>query len=451
MLVNVLLLLCGSIASSSGGSFKSDDTSTGSTGANGEQEAGSLRFETPVLVGSNEFTKFWFPNTAAKLSSGKVLLSVSQGLDGYPCPPISPAPSSRINMVDLLPACAAELASNCSQMYVTEDNGSSWYTVGRNFSIGNGNHWIEPGAALDTMSAMAGCERGNPHAGPLTTFKCDRGSWVLQGGVLTTYTTVSATVSGLPPVLNIATNSNAPSFNGKALHFPDGYFGNGSHEMVTLISVTPADAAHSTKPLCCQSAKAGCPCESLYLVSSTDWGMSWEYRSRIDTPKGMSHLGNGIDESDLELLADGCILIASRTASPAPIWTAKTCDRGQTWQQQPAGGADGAWSVYPRLLRLENKAVVLSSGRPGLGFWVNWKGDGEAWEYTSIPKVHNELVSDIKLHFRPEFAGATHADTPSRASTSQHTFVCSVWFSFPMVDARRYQQRLWQQPSRPCQ
>lgn len=108
------------------------------------------------------FTKFWFPDTAAKLSSGKVLLSRSRR------------------------------------------------------GCGDGNHWIEPGTAPDSMSAMARCERGHPNAGNLTTFKCDRGSWTRKAGALT-YTTVSATLPGLPPVLNVDGNSNAPSFNGKAL------------------------------------------------------------------------------------------------------------------------------------------------------------------------------------------------------------------------------------------
>jgi photosystem II stability/assembly factor-like uncharacterized protein len=353
----------------------------------------SLHFEPPVLVGTNFFTKWWFPNTAARLSSGKVLLSISQGLDGYPCPPLTPAVSSRADMIDLLPKCAAELASNCSQMYVTEDNGSSWHACGRNFSIGNGNHWVMPGAELDSMTTMAGCEKG-AGPGPWSAFKCDKSDYHLQRGVLAR-ATVSANLL-LEPTSVVGT----PEFNGKALSFPNGFATKGSHELVTLVSVVVNNSAQ----LCCQSSTARCGCQSLLLVSSTDYGANWRYQSRIDTVDGMSRVDQGIDESDLELLQDGCILVASRIASPARIWTAKTCDAGKTWQQQPAGGKVGAWSVYPRLLRLANNAVVMSSGRPGLGFWVNFKGDGDSWKYTSVPRVHNELTNDTELHYRPEFA-----------------------------------------------
>ena len=35
---------------------------------------------------------------------------------------------------------------------------------------------------------------------------------------------------------------------------------------------------------------------------------------------------------------------------------------------------------------------MLASGRPGLGFWSNYAGDGEDWEYHNLCAVHNRLL-----------------------------------------------------------
>jgi hypothetical protein len=50
------------------------------------------------------------------------------------------------------------------------------------------------------------------------------------------------------------------------------------------------------------------------------------------------------------------------------------------------------YSVWPQLLLLQNGALVLSSGRPGLGFWVSPHGDGTLWTGYDVCKEHTKLA-----------------------------------------------------------
>ena len=51
------------------------------------------------------------------------------------------------------------------------------------------------------------------------------------------------------------------------------------------------------------------------------------------------------------------------------------------------------FAVWPQLNVLSNGALVLSSGRPGLGFWVSSpKPDGEAWVGYDVEKEHDRLA-----------------------------------------------------------
>ena len=107
---------------------------------------------------------------------------------------------------------------------------------------------------------------------------------------------------------------------------------------------------------------------------------------------------------------------------PAALWLAKSCDKGVTWKQNPVPGPVGAWSVFPRLLQLHGGAIVITSGRPGLGLWVNQAGDAGDFEFISVPKVHNSLLNDTTLHYRPEYAAISNMHNNSQFGPQSDTW-----------------------------
>jgi hypothetical protein len=77
-------------------------------------------------------------------------------------------------------------------------------------------------------------------------------------------------------------------------------------------------------------------------------------------------------------------------------------DHGRSWTnpvpaQAPAtpGAAATMFAVWPQLLALSNGALVLASGRSGIGFWVSPKGDGADWVGSDVAAFHSRnLPSD---------------------------------------------------------
>ena len=57
---------------------------------------------------------------------------------------------------------------------------------------------------------------------------------------------------------------------------------------------------------------------SRILWTGTDAGHTWQHRSQIDTTPQMFRGATGLDESDMIALADGCLLVVSRTGSVSP-------------------------------------------------------------------------------------------------------------------------------------
>ena len=57
---------------------------------------------------------------------------------------------------------------------------------------------------------------------------------------------------------------------------------------------------------------------SRLLWTGTDAGHTWQHRSQIDTTPQMFRGATGLDESDMIALADGCLLVVSRTGSVSP-------------------------------------------------------------------------------------------------------------------------------------
>jgi hypothetical protein len=75
---------------------------------------------------------------------------------------------------------------------------------------------------------------------------------------------------------------------------------------------------------------------------------------------------------------------------------------GETWSDpKPAKGTQApgspgkvstVFAVWPQLLLLSNGALVLASGRPGIGFWVSPKADGTSWVGYDVEAEHSQLL-----------------------------------------------------------
>lgn len=107
------------------------------------------------------------------------------------------------------------------------------------------------------------------------------------------------------------------------------------------------------------------PYTSAASYRSGDQGRTWEKVGQIlyNEPDCRR---DGFTEPALELLANGELFAVLRTTDGhgvGPMYRSYSADRGRTWSAPEAFTETG---VLPRLLRLANGVLVLSSGRPGV-------------------------------------------------------------------------------------
>ena len=96
---------------------------------------------------------------------------------------------------------------------------------------------------------------------------------------------------------------------------------------------------------------------------------TWKYVGRIDNTAHMPSAVEGPSEPSIAQLADGRIMAIFREqgVSPRPMWFTFSSNEGASWT---APVESPAWAVWPQLLVTQGGAVVLASGRPGVGLWI---------------------------------------------------------------------------------
>lgn len=124
------------------------------------------------------------------------------------------------------------------------------------------------------------------------------------------------------------------------------------------------------------------PKGGVFFYRSTDSGRSWKIQGRIPyqpdlaaDPKGAERMG--FTEPAYEILADGTFLCVMRTTDGlgiGPMYASRSSDLGKTWCKPEVIAPFG---VLPRLLKLENGVIALSSGRPGVQLRLTT--DGKVW------------------------------------------------------------------------
>jgi len=150
---------------------------------------------------------------------------------------------------------------------------------------------------------------------------------------------------------------------------------------------------------------AGDELESTVAVASPDEGRHWEYLSTIAGPADTPGANEGFDEPCLLRLDSGELLCVSRVGSGADQQLARSYspDGGQTWS--PLDRLP-AYSVAPQLCKLQNGALLLATGRPGLFLWLSADPRGKAWQSIDLIAHHNAAVPQW-----PMTAGQTTAYT----------------------------------------
>jgi hypothetical protein len=139
---------------------------------------------------------------------------------------------------------------------------------------------------------------------------------------------------------------------------------------------------------------------SSYVIGSSDQGQTWNYLSTIDP--GAGPVNQGYSETGLVELADGDLLALLRTGDTTngPLMQAKSTDGGLSWST-PVQIAD--YGVDPDVIRLQNGALVASSGRPGVYILVDFSGTGDHWQevplysgtgssYTSLVELEPNII-----------------------------------------------------------
>jgi hypothetical protein len=134
---------------------------------------------------------------------------------------------------------------------------------------------------------------------------------------------------------------------------------------------------------------------------SIDRGRTWRLHGRIPyapdeqaDPKAKER--DGFTEPAFTRLRDGSFYVVLRTTDGngvGPMYHARSRDGGRTWTKPAVMAPNG---VLPRLLRLGNGMLVLSSGRPGVQLRFSRSGLGDDWSEATdvLPPTSDKLDFD---------------------------------------------------------
>jgi hypothetical protein len=162
---------------------------------------------------------------------------------------------------------------------------------------------------------------------------------------------------------------------------------------------------------------------------SMDGGRSWQVQGRIlyrpdhsADPAAVKR--DGFSEPASLILPNGEIVVVLRTTDgngDGPLYLSRSNDLGETWTPPRVIRRNG---VLPRLLRLSNGALVLSTGRPGAELLVSYDGRGEQWSepYPLVP-----ITSDYNQHDSCGYTSLLALDDDS-------LLVAYSWFQKPTDD-----------------
>jgi hypothetical protein len=115
---------------------------------------------------------------------------------------------------------------------------------------------------------------------------------------------------------------------------------------------------------------------------------------RTGRPEGYER--DGFTEPAFTRLRDGslyCVLRTTDGNGVGPMYRTRSLDGGRTWSKPAVMAKNG---VMPRLLRLGNGMLLLSSGRPGVQLRISKSGLGDDWSepVDVLPPTSDKLDVD---------------------------------------------------------
>ena len=164
---------------------------------------------------------------------------------------------------------------------------------------------------------------------------------------------------------------------------------------------------------------------------SNDSGHSWQVQGRLlyrpdEAADPQAAKRDGFTEPTCALLPDGEMVAVLRTTDgngDGPLYLSRSANGGSDWSPPRVIRKNGA---LPRLLRLGNGVLVLSTGRPGADLSFSMDGRGESWgeRYPLVPVVGPGNQDDS--------CGYT-----SMLALSDDTFLVTYsWFKKPTADGQ---------------
>ena len=339
----------------------------------------SVEWSTPALVGSSDLTHFWFPAAVLDIATSPdqnvtSLQYIQRSGDGKPCP------------------TASDPNLPCGAVLTSQDGGRSYQ-----IAPPSGPFPLLPENPLFPKRTA------NPsNFRSLNQFQCVNATcsgqvvtWTTRDGMIINATKYEKLhVSGVTPHLLSARSAERPIKlrNGKTLLPTYGF----------------ADDAE----LACGSQRTGLAKDRCYTVfffaSNTDKDpLSWAYASRIDYTPAMGARGATVEgpcEPAIVQLPslDDRVLSVFRVMPFASHWATLSDDGGESWGTP---FSTGTWAVSPNLLALNSGAVVLTSGRPGIGLWLtSFQGHKcndapPVWKFHNVAAAHNKGVAVAALRF----------------------------------------------------
>jgi hypothetical protein len=349
-----------------------------------------------MLVGSSNSSTangsaFWFPS-----------ISIPTGIKGHVAQHITLSGDGGGD-------CEHEGKPNqsCEQIMITRDGGRTYDVTKkiRNGTSGNFNGYEDLGSWVPTkvgakttpgqFQSIVGCNNCYSKGGGSLVQPAFLQTWVDNGSSLALAKNESITYKNTPAALtgHCAYKKGTPC----GFSTPD----------QSIIRTSDASLLMALYGHAADGYKNGILYTTVFYSSSDD-GLTWTYTSRVDVTPAMiaskGGPGEGPCEPTMVTLPDGRVLAAFRLGGGHPLWLAYSSDNGHTWTDPvPAKGqaagtpgtASTVYAVWPQLLVLTNGAVVLASGRPGIGFWISPNADGASWIGYDVEAEHSKnLPSD---------------------------------------------------------
>jgi hypothetical protein len=379
---------------------KSDDAASVTSRSANPSSGFSVAFGAPTVVGSSDLTHFWFPQSVLRLRNGTspptVVLGVSRAGDGKECP-------------------TPEHPSYPCQATMTSRDGGALYEA----APPSGPFPLLPESALDPKTAATPSNFSS-----LNAFKCVNGSctgelvrWLvddtphtLPGVKLNATEYLPLLVTGVTPLLLSARSGQRPImlWDGSILMATYGY---------------ASDAS-----LVCSKEMPMNRCYTIFFFAALKPATNptaWQYVSRIDHTPAMSARGASVEgpcEPAVVQLpgSDGRVLSVFRVQAFASHWAALSSDNGRHWGEP---FQTGTWAVSPNLLAMNNGAVVLTSGRPGIGLWLatfqaHTGVDHEilpTWQFHNVAAEHNKQMTVAALRYPEVDTAVTNASSHDSA------------------------------------